>query len=416
MDYTTDIIKKNMSFDEVQSWAKTNRLGCNEDGSLYILNMTQTTNWNLRFLDGIIMEKNTNEPVVPSKPTLHKFNIYTSFRKEKLEKQGSTPDATTESVAPATTESVAPATTDSNAIAIESTKTRPTQHSFELFENQRVFKCYEGSMLRLYNYKDTWRLSTKSKIHASESKFTSARSFADLFWDVANLDLTKLNPEYCYTFILQHKENVNAYQLLDNNLILSSVHDKTWTRVGDTIEGVSSAEEVSFNSFEECAEAAHSLPFREVGYIVVDNSTNDSTIIHSNEYLEAQKQRGSGSNLRYRVLTTFLKGDPKKFIQYHPSAAKTFDSVEKSVDKLAEQTYYAYRSRYVFNKKFTVDRTIHMILKHLHKDYKESGDSHETRTPHNIESVLVKLKKYSPKRLNMALKSDGPAGRTPISP
>ena len=251
-----------------------------------------------------------------------------------------------------------------------------------------------------------WHLSTVKKINASDSKFTSTRSFADLFHEVSTIDTSSLNKERCYNFILQHVENVNAFQLLENKLYLLSATDKQGNITNETLDGIPNVEKVSFDSFEMCVEAAKALPYDQVGYIVIDNDSQDRTIVFSDEYLEAQKIRGSGSDLLYRCLTTYLKGDPSKFVQYHPRAQKSIERIENSIDDLVKRVYYAYRSRFIFKEKFTVDKTIHMILKHLHTDYYESGDSFETRKPHDIDSVRQKVLQYSPKRLHMVLKGE----------
>jgi hypothetical protein len=76
-----------------------------------------------------------------------------------------------------------------------------------------VFRCYEGTLMSLFNHKNKWYLSTRRCLDSHESSMND-KSHYDMFIEVLSKDGTtfedftnKLNPEYGYYFILIHYEN-----------------------------------------------------------------------------------------------------------------------------------------------------------------------------------------------------------------
>jgi hypothetical protein len=71
----------------------------------------------------------------------------------------------------------------------------------------------EGTLIRMYFYKNKWMYSTKKCIDASKSKWISDKNFFELFKDciinneniknIENLE-SILNKDYCYSFIITH--------------------------------------------------------------------------------------------------------------------------------------------------------------------------------------------------------------------
>lgn len=78
-----------------------------------------------------------------------------------------------------------------------------------------IFKCYEGSILSLFNHEGRWYLSTRRCIDSKLSKWRET-NFYDMFMDVLIKEgitfedfTSKLNPSYGYYFVLIHHINKN---------------------------------------------------------------------------------------------------------------------------------------------------------------------------------------------------------------
>ena len=81
--------------------------------------------------------------------------------------------------------------------------------------NIKIFKCYEGSLLSLFNHNNIWYLSTRRCLNSKDSIWNS-KSHYDMFMDVLkNEELTfdeftsKLNINNSYYFVLIHYNNKN---------------------------------------------------------------------------------------------------------------------------------------------------------------------------------------------------------------
>lgn len=84
----------------------------------------------------------------------------------------------------------------------------------------RMEYCEDGTVIRLYNYENNWYTATTKCIDASESFWSSNKTFDDMFWELFNIELLEnLDIEYTYIFVLIHKENRIVIDHKYNNLI-----------------------------------------------------------------------------------------------------------------------------------------------------------------------------------------------------
>lgn len=78
------------------------------------------------------------------------------------------------------------------------------------------YKCYEGTLLSLFNHKGIWYISTRRNLDCQNSIWNNI-SYYDLFMDVledSNFSsfedfVSNFNDSYCYYFILVHHKNKN---------------------------------------------------------------------------------------------------------------------------------------------------------------------------------------------------------------
>lgn len=78
-----------------------------------------------------------------------------------------------------------------------------------------TYKCYEGTILSLYNHNNKWYLSTRRCINSKDSIWNQT-NYHDMFMEVLNKEnisfedfTSKLNENYGYYFILIHYNNKN---------------------------------------------------------------------------------------------------------------------------------------------------------------------------------------------------------------
>lgn len=91
-----------------------------------------------------------------------------------------------------------------------------SKNSQKLNNSIEKFKCYEGTLLSLFNHKSKWYLSTRRNLNSKDSIWNNV-SYYDLFLDVIKQDginsldefTENLDSSYCYYFILIHHLNKN---------------------------------------------------------------------------------------------------------------------------------------------------------------------------------------------------------------
>lgn len=84
-----------------------------------------------------------------------------------------------------------------------------------------VQKCYEGTLIILFNNNGKWLTSTRRCLDAHTSVWIKGNSYGQMFMEAIEGKFTfdDLNPNYCYHFILVHHKNKNivSYSNLGND-------------------------------------------------------------------------------------------------------------------------------------------------------------------------------------------------------
>jgi len=101
-----------------------------------------------------------------------------------------------------------------------------------------MFKCYEGTVISLFNHKNKWFISTRRCLDSKESIWTDT-NYHDMFVDVINKEnmtldefYSTLNPNFGYYFILIHYKNKHVIDYTSQfgeeytKLCLAFVRDK----------------------------------------------------------------------------------------------------------------------------------------------------------------------------------------------
>jgi len=85
----------------------------------------------------------------------------------------------------------------------------------EVQPKQTICQCYEGPLMHVFNYNDTWYFSTRKCLDSCDSVWKGEKSHNQMFQEcTSKLGITNftdnLNKMYCYYFILIHHENINV--------------------------------------------------------------------------------------------------------------------------------------------------------------------------------------------------------------
>lgn len=106
------------------------------------------------------------------------------------------------------------------------------------------FPCYDGTLIRAFQYEGVWRLATRKKINAFESRWNQTKSFGELFEEISKTKVEylfySLNPNFAYSFLLLTPAVTNVLFNRIAEVIFVSAYDrkkKIWEQIqGETFK------------------------------------------------------------------------------------------------------------------------------------------------------------------------------------
>jgi hypothetical protein len=271
------------------------------------------------------------------------------------------------------------------------------EECYEKIENIKDWSWFfamEGTMVRLYFYKDKWYLSTHKKLCAFHSHWSCNQSFGEIFIDslysiygtehinIFDWFTGQLNKDEIYYFFLRsnyqnriicHTSAVKTNERLvyigrrsrkdlkfhlidklDQNVLQEIV---TPTRVSENFDGIDDI----FNYVENHIDA---FMFQGiVGYCKVNDNIETIKIMNT-RYKDLVKVRGNNHNLRFRYLE--IRKEPQKvekLYMLYPKLVQIFEDYEKIINLIIKKISKTYIDRYIQNKYITLPKEEFMILR-----------------------------------------------------
>jgi hypothetical protein len=254
----------------------------------------------------------------------------------------------------------------------------------------------EGTMINVFfdpslGLTGGWEISTRNTVGATSSFYKSpnAKTFRQMFMEAASeshLDINKLEPDMCYSFVLQHPENrivvpfakpqlylVGVYQI-DNkpNEIIVSHYDVMeykhfFSELGTTIKF---PEIYNFDSYKELVDKYGSMntTYDIVGVVIHNKLTGERTKIRNPVYEQVRNLRGNQPKLQYQYLCLRKEGKVKDFLKYYPENKKEFSTFRDQVHLFTNTLYANYVSCYIRKEKpliqFSEQYRTHMFTIH----------------------------------------------------
>jgi hypothetical protein len=283
--------------------------------------------------NGLIFEKETNKLVCANNNMMYSVNNYTEFQKLL------------------------------NQCNIENKKSR-------------IEYCEDGTIIRLYNYKNKWYTSTNKCINAKDSYWCSNKSFDEMFWEIFDNNLLNdLDKNYTYIFILLHKENRIVVRHTKNMLVyLNRINNETlnedYTNIFQNVYGIKRSQLIK--SYDQLL-VYH--PYKRGIILKVFNDMNNTWECYKYdfpEYTYIKKIRGNVPQIRYRYLE--LLRDPeslRNFQKIYNENMFMFEMIRNSLYKLAKTIHSLYIESHVKHTVNVDDKNIYyQTLKQLHAHHK----------------------------------------------
>ena len=225
------------------------------------------------------------------------------------------------------------------------------------WNSARVMEKIDGSMIKLYWYKNAWRFATSSTCDAKEAAVPGYKdlSYADIINKASNkveIPFDKLNKDYTYVFelvspltqvVVRYEETLLYYLAAKNN--------KTGEEVDNELTKFIKPKSYILSTLEECMVAAEILndgdTIEKEGFVVVDGNHN-RVKIKSPAYVAMHRMTANKVFTAKRMSELFCSGeDFSKLAKDFPSDAyiiKYYDwQFEEMRHKVEEMMLYTRR-------------------------------------------------------------------------
>ena len=266
----------------------------------------------------------------------------------------------------------------------------------------------DGTLIMLAHNGEEWVKFTRSYVGAGNSFYKGQKSFASMFdeaCDNVGLNVETLDPRYCYSFVLQHKENRIVSEIFNNTLCLVGVYECNGLKVKELriqnnphIQTLFRSTKVVTNMLvDQFHKIIHDsqLVFRtqitlyDVLYRFINIYASNRTV-HSIQgiVIRIQGKRFKIWNPNYRYVRALKGNQPSaqfqyyelrknnlvhEYLRYYPENATYFQCLEDDIQNFAKRTQHVYYQVFI-QKSMSIDdpsipTSIKKQLEPLHHHY-----------------------------------------------
>lgn len=257
----------------------------------------------------------------------------------------------------------------------------------------------EGTMINVFwdpsiGLTGGWEIATRNTVGATSKfyKTNNGKTFREMFLEAAhknNLILQRLNPEYCYSFVLQHPENrivvpfknpqlylVGIYSIknYDNNISVSFYDTQTCKELFQIYNtSIQFPEIYKFNTYSELIEkyASMNTSYDVVGVVLHNKLTGERAKIRNPVYEQVKLLRGNQPKIQYQYLCLRKEGKVCDYLKFYPEYKKEFSTLRDQVHLFTDTLFTNYISCYIKKEKplkeFSEQYRTHMF--NIHQKY-----------------------------------------------
>lgn len=240
----------------------------------------------------------------------------------------------------------------------------------------------DGTMINLYWYNE-WNLSTRSNIGCT-NKWDSTTTFKQLFDECSvNLDLSTLNKEYTYSFVMRHTNNKIIMPVEKNELILVEVYHNQ-VRL----------DSLPPNTGYTCVQDSLIVKDKFVkGYTQMVDGIRYKWIISEYKYAQSLVPNTNNDLLNYLVLRK--NNNLTNYLTYFPEKRYTYQKYREKLYKLTQIIYEYYKNIFIYKlyEKNEIPFKLRPTLYDIHKIYLKNKEA--------ISFAIMKeyMYKLEPKRI-----------------
>lgn len=234
-----------------------------------------------------------------------------------------------------------------------------------------VQKCYEGTILVVFNHNNKWYISTRRCLDSSKSNWVKNLSYKDMFYDTikGKFSMSDLDENYCYHFILLHHMNRNIvnYKNLGKEykeIVHIGTYEKyTLNQINVNIPNTIPIEDIDVNSVDEMKAKLNSISATDdavknittEGYMIKVYNNKEKTgefiqfKVQTDLYQRILKIKPNNNNIDQIYLELYQKDLLAEFIPYFTkfgnNIIKRIDNAVKTLAREILDIYHDTRQK-----------------------------------------------------------------------
>lgn len=206
----------------------------------------------------------------------------------------------------------------------------------------RVQEKVDGSIMKLWNDGERWRVSTNSAITNDQPVRFGSHSLTNLFWKAAekqHLDTEVLDPSETYIFELVSPDNTIVIEYPETAIYHIGTRSNVTGEERNEDIGIMRPASYPLHSLDACIDAAGKLnaggKVSREGYVVVDGDWN-RVKVKSPDYVAVHHLLSEMSERK--LIEAVLDGESDEIRSYYPQTEEAFGRYERAYARIIERT------------------------------------------------------------------------------
>jgi hypothetical protein len=209
----------------------------------------------------------------------------------------------------------------------------------------RTQEKLDGSLMKLWNYKGEWKISSNGEIDARNAQVHSAlltsaprSNLYTLFseaWSKTGIDFDNLDPEYTYMFELTSPYNRIVVKHDETSIHHIGTRNNRTLLELDIDIGILKPKTYNLHTIEDCIESAKLLGDDSEGYVVVDKNFNRIKIKSPRYVMLAHLS--DGVTTRGSIVEVIKKNEQDEILSYFPEYQNAFDEIQQGIEEFCSR-------------------------------------------------------------------------------
>jgi len=203
----------------------------------------------------------------------------------------------------------------------------------------KVQEKLDGSIMKMYFYRETWRVASNSCIYALEDFEIMFRECAEQY--VAT-SWPRLDPAYTYIFELIHPSNQVVVRYKTKRLVLIGVRENASGKEVEPAKlnlSFDLPHFFPFTSLDQSLEFVNSEDFRDEGFVVVDANFNRIKKL----YLKMAMAKAQISDHAGLVMAV-IKNEVDEYLTYFPEDKPEVESIREKVNLFTDEMIFRFKN------------------------------------------------------------------------